>query len=246
LERERVTVQEAARRLGITESTVRKRVQRGLLGHDKEADGRLYVYLDTQDKRRDQVQDSSYDMLVRRLENENEFLRRELERKDTILLNMTEAMKALNPPAPEDSSEARESPESTGLTGELGELREELHTERDRREMAESTLRKGMDEERRRREEAERERDDLRRELYALREPRESPQTVGEDRREQSPTPMLQAPQMPCSGRGGAGCSGEGDKHGPKNEDHGADRGRVGQEPPTRRRRHHRQRHYIH
>ena len=90
---------------------------------------------------------------------------------------MTGAMKALNPPAPEDSSEARESPESTGLTGELGELREELHTERDRREMAESTLRKGMDEERRRREEAERERDDLRRELYALREPRESPET---------------------------------------------------------------------
>ena len=190
LERERVTVQEAARRLGITESTVRKRVQRGLLGHDKEADGRLYVYLDTQDKRRDQVQDSSYDMLVRRLENENEFLRRELERKDTILLNMTEAMKALNPPAPEDSSEARESPESTGLTGELGELREELHTERDRREMAESTLRKGMDEERRRREEAERERDDLRRELFARREPRESSETVEEEPERAEPRPV--------------------------------------------------------
>ena len=102
MERERVTVQEAARRLDITESAVRKRVQRGVLGHDKEADGRLYVYLDTQDTDRDQVQDSSYDMLVRRLENENEFLRRELERKDTILLNMTEAMKALNPPAREE------------------------------------------------------------------------------------------------------------------------------------------------
>jgi hypothetical protein len=190
LERERVTVQEAARRLGITESAVRKRVQRRLLGHDKEADGRLYVYLDTQDKGRDQVQDSSYDMLVRRLENENEFLRRELERKDTILLNMTEAMKALNPPAPEDSSEARESPESTGLTGELGELREELDTERDRREMAESTLRKGMDEERRRREEAERERDDLRRELFARREPRESSETVEEEPERAEPRPV--------------------------------------------------------
>jgi hypothetical protein len=111
LERERVTVQEAARRLGITESAVRKRVQRGVLGHDKEADGRLYVYLDTQDTERDQVRDSSYDMLVRRLENENEFLRRELERKDTILLNMTEAMKGLNPPAREEPlEEERESP----------------------------------------------------------------------------------------------------------------------------------------
>jgi hypothetical protein len=38
-----------------------------------------------------------------------------------------------------------------------------------------------MDEERRRREEAERERDELRRELYALREPRASPQSVDEE-----------------------------------------------------------------
>jgi hypothetical protein len=63
----------------------------------------------------------------------------------------------------------------------LGELREELDTERTRREMAESTLRKGMDEERRRREEAGRERDDLRRELYALREPREAAEAVEEE-----------------------------------------------------------------
>ncbi len=112
MERERVTVQEAARQLGITESAVRKRVQRGLLEHDKEPDGRLYVYLDTRDIGQDKVRDSSYDMLVRRLENENEFLRRELERKDTIMLNMTEAMKAISPPTPEESSEARESPQT--------------------------------------------------------------------------------------------------------------------------------------
>jgi hypothetical protein len=109
LERERVTVQEAARQLGITESAVRKRVQRGILEHDKEPDGRLYVYLDTQDIERDEIRDSSYDMLVRRLENENEFLRRELERKDAILLNMTEAMKALSPPSQETPPEERES-----------------------------------------------------------------------------------------------------------------------------------------
>jgi predicted ArsR family transcriptional regulator len=110
LERERVTVQEAARRLGITESAVRKRVQRGLLEHDKEAGGRLYVYLDTRDTDRDEVRDNSYDMLVRRLENENEFLRRELERKDTIMMNMTEAMKALSPPAPEAAETVEEAP----------------------------------------------------------------------------------------------------------------------------------------
>ena len=102
----------------------------------------------------------------------------EIRRRDTIIMNMTEAMKALNPPASEESSGARESPESSGPTGELGELRDELATERARREMAESTLHEGMAEEQRRREEAERERDDLRRELYALREPRGSPATA--------------------------------------------------------------------
>jgi excisionase family DNA binding protein len=67
------------------------------------------------------------------------------------------------------------------FVSELGEIREELGAERVRREMAESTLREGMAEEQRRREEAERERDYLRRELFALREPRESPQTVGKE-----------------------------------------------------------------
>src|SRR5687768_2692968 len=66
------------------------------------------------------------------------------------------------------------------FVSELGEIREELGAERVRREMAEATLREGMAEEQRRREEAERERDDLRRELFALREARESPETVEE------------------------------------------------------------------
>ena len=48
-------------------------------------------------------------------------------------------------------------------------------------ERAESTLREELGEEQRRREEAERERDDLRRELYALSEARESPQTVEDE-----------------------------------------------------------------
>jgi chromosome segregation ATPase len=65
-------------------------------------------------------------------------------------------------------------------THKLGDLREELGAERARREMAETTLREGMAEEQRRREAAERERDELRRELYSLREPRESLETAEE------------------------------------------------------------------
>jgi DNA repair exonuclease SbcCD ATPase subunit len=126
--------------------------------------------------------------LVEELRRTNELLREvittrdeEIRRRDTIIMNMTEAMKSLNPPAPEDSSEARESPESSGPAGGIGEVWEELDTERARREMAESTLREGIAEEQRRREDAERERDELRRELYALREARESPQTLEDE-----------------------------------------------------------------
>jgi len=74
-------------------------------------------------------------------------------------------------------------------THELGDLREELGAERARREMAESTLHEGMDEERHRREEAERERDDLRQELHALREPQESSETAEDEQGRGEPHP---------------------------------------------------------
>jgi hypothetical protein len=147
---------------------------------------------------RDQSVDLPTDQpeLVEELHRTNELLREvlttrdeEIRRRDTIIMNMTEAMKALNPPAPEDSSEARESPDSSGPTSGSGEVWEELDTERARREMAESTLREGMAEEQRRREEAERERDELRQELYALREPRESPGTGEEQQGRGQPHP---------------------------------------------------------
>jgi hypothetical protein len=156
---------------------------------------------------RDQSVGESTDQpeLVEELRRTNELLREvittrdeEIRRRDTIIMNMTEAMKALNPPAPEDSSEARESPESSGPTSGRGELWEELDTERARREMAESTLREGMAEEQRRREEAERERDDLRRELYALRDLREPPQTVEEEPERAEPRPATGEVQAPA------------------------------------------------
>ena len=109
----------------------------------------------------------------------------DLERRDRIIAALTERIpQALEPP-----SEARESDVSPDPTGELEEVQEELATEQDRREMAETTLHEGMAEEQRRREEAERERDDLRRELFARREPRESPQTVEEEPERAEPHP---------------------------------------------------------
>jgi hypothetical protein len=198
----RVTVDEAARHLGLTVDAVRKRVQRRQIAYEKDEAGRVRIILDEGETLQDESPDTTGQAagdeseLMEELRRTNELLREvittrdeEIRRRDTIIMNMTEAMKALNPPAPEDSSEARESPESTGPTSERGEVWEELDTERARREMAESTLREGMAEEQRRREEAEQERDDLRRELYALREPRESPETVEEEPATAEPHP---------------------------------------------------------
>jgi chromosome segregation ATPase len=89
-----------------------------------------------------------------------------------------------------------EAPQETPEDAEtVEEAREELGTERVRREMAESTLHEGMAEERRRRLEAERERDELRRELFARREPRESPETVEEAPEGAQPRPVTAGAQ---------------------------------------------------
>jgi excisionase family DNA binding protein len=44
--KDRITVQEAARRLGVKDDAIRKRIQRGTLDHEKDPDGRVFVYLD--------------------------------------------------------------------------------------------------------------------------------------------------------------------------------------------------------
>src|SRR5918992_2094134 len=144
----RLTVPQAAQVLGITEGAVRGRIKRGTLRSHREA-GTVYVVLEGSPStlHRDESVDSPADQpeLVEELRRTNELLREvittrdeEIRRRDTIIMNMTEAMKALNPPAPEDSSEVRESDVSPEPTGELGGPREELGNERTRREREES------------------------------------------------------------------------------------------------------------
>jgi hypothetical protein len=200
----RVSVEEAATLLGIEKGSVKKRIQRGKLRSEKDASGTIWVYVDrsetVQDKSAGQSQ-TSRDELVAELRRTNELLREvittrdeEIRRRDVIISQLTSRIPELEAPP-----EARESPESSGPTSGRGEVWEELDTERARREMAESTLREGMAEEQRRREEAERERDDLRRELYALRDLRGSPETVegkpqrGTTHRPDSPGPQTAA-----------------------------------------------------
>jgi len=161
---------------------VRKRVTRRTLQHEKEDDGRVYVYVDTRARRgvdggQDEGVDPDSNALISQLRDEVAYLRDENRRKDEIIMQQAMTMRQLTAAEPQEPTEAAE------------RVEDELDTERVRREMAESTLREGMAEEQRRREEAERERDDLRRELFASREARESPQTLEEEPERAEPRP---------------------------------------------------------
>jgi hypothetical protein len=112
--RARISVQEAAEHLGTTVDAIRKRVQRDTIAHDKDADGRVWILLDDDRTRhatvRDRTghrQDGESSVLISEMRDRIQFLEDEHRRKDAILLNMTEALRALSPP-----QEPAESPDS--------------------------------------------------------------------------------------------------------------------------------------
>ncbi len=108
--RRRLSVGEAADELGVSVDAIRSRVKRGTIPHIRRG-GRVWVLLGAdQDNRPTQDQSE-----IEALREQVEWLRGEIQRKDAILLNMTEAMKALSPPQ-ETPSEARGSTESPGPT----------------------------------------------------------------------------------------------------------------------------------
>jgi excisionase family DNA binding protein len=118
---DRVTIQEAAQRLGVKEDAIRKRIQRGTLPHEKTEEGRVFVWVSaTQDTTRDTTEDAyqvaDRDALVDDLRDQVRFLREELARKDAIMMNMTESMRQLTAPA----EEVRESP--TAATPQPGRV----------------------------------------------------------------------------------------------------------------------------
>src|SRR5215212_3894026 len=117
---DRITVAEAAQRLGIKEQAIRKRISRGTLRHDKDGDGRVYVYIASEPEEKVQgkdTRDDTYrDALVESLQDQNRFLQEELARKDAILMNMTQTMRQLTAPAKEDREDVPGSPPSPGPT----------------------------------------------------------------------------------------------------------------------------------
>jgi hypothetical protein len=115
---DRVTIPEAAEMMGITQSAVRKRVQRGTILWDKDSEGRIYVYVDPSetspetrgDRSRVAGTGQSRDELLEAYRDQVEFLRRELERKDTLLMSLMQRIPELEgrqepTGAPETASE---------------------------------------------------------------------------------------------------------------------------------------------
>src|ERR671913_2335206 len=125
----RVTIKEAAARLGVTEAAIRKRIQRGSLDKEMGDDGRVYVYLDLpQDKSHPESQVES-EVLVESLQDQISFLRtqldvraEEIQRRDVIISQLTQANAALAARVPEleaaqQPSEGAEEPAEGAVRG---------------------------------------------------------------------------------------------------------------------------------
>jgi hypothetical protein len=96
---DRVTVTEAAGLLGVTQSAIRKRIQRGTIPWDKDAGGRIFVYVTPSETGRDEtsgaIQGQSRDELVAELRDQIDFLRGEIDRKDALLMSLMQRIPEL-------------------------------------------------------------------------------------------------------------------------------------------------------
>ncbi len=101
---ERLTLRQAAAHLGVSESAIRKRVERGTLRSDKGPDGRRYVYLDVTNLGADTMADKGVDSsaprerdaLISQLRGENEFLRDQVRRQQEIIAQQAVTMRQLS------------------------------------------------------------------------------------------------------------------------------------------------------
>ena len=131
--KDRVTVQEAARRLGVKDDAIRKRIQRGTLDYEKDPDGRVYVYLDeTEDEQEADAyrstQDTSYDALVAAKDETIQILGEQLEeeresrrRADTLIAQLMQTNAALASRVPELEAASTDPPDLRGSSSATDE-----------------------------------------------------------------------------------------------------------------------------
>jgi chromosome segregation ATPase len=122
-------LEEAAQRLGVKEDAIRKRIQRGSMRHEKAADGRVWVWVDTtqdaEESTQDAYRDTAQDRRLEDLQEQVAYLRRQLDeerearrRADVILGQLSQAnaeqartIRAIEAPASQEPSEAAETVE---------------------------------------------------------------------------------------------------------------------------------------
>ena len=126
---ELLTVAEAAERLGITKEAVRKRIHRGTLRADKDADGTVRVYLPSYSTASGTSSSPDRDLLYEEMRERIAYLERQLEeerearrRADTLLARLKDNSPALKAPQePLGSVEPTPFETSAGLLGEGSE-----------------------------------------------------------------------------------------------------------------------------
>jgi hypothetical protein len=103
---DRASVAETARRLGVSQDAVCKRIKRGTIPYEKAEDDKTYVYIDPSvdgdETSNDVTTDASTDpsintVLLAELRNRVRFLEEELQRKDAILMALVQRVPQLEP-----------------------------------------------------------------------------------------------------------------------------------------------------
>jgi hypothetical protein len=176
----RMTVHDAARKLGISEDAVRMRVKRGTLEAEREG-GRLYVLL-TKEPTTDPTDRT--DALVEELRDRVRYLERQVEeersarfRADQLLARLMERVPELESPAPPESPEPRE----PGPRRVRPERAEPVESVDPRREEPERVQPERVEPERA--------------------EPREPPVTTANEQQGRGPIPDAGGPQEPAQPR---------------------------------------------
>lgn len=133
-------VKVAADELGISSDAVRKRIARGTLRSARDDDGTVQVWLDGVDERRDEGLDGDQpyggmaagqrldelleakDEAIQDLRGQLEYMRREAERKDAIIMTLAQRVPELEAPR-----ETRDAPETASPRGDGGTAPEDAH-----------------------------------------------------------------------------------------------------------------------
>jgi hypothetical protein len=109
---ERLSVTEAAERLGVTRDAIHKRIRMGSIEHEQGADGRFYVYVDTSttaaDTSTDVTIDDRTDLLIAEMQDRIRSLEEANRENRRIIAALTSRIPPMEAPASPESPQAPE------------------------------------------------------------------------------------------------------------------------------------------